>query len=162
MFYPEFRELAPFGNWDKSLDLPTLSWPKQEDLQKCDMYKKLYLQKVSWKKDLTNGLRSLKLSFSQGLESPSMDCLDTFGLKLENRTINTSKKIKKISLFIDTKQPAKFEERTAPTYHVWGFKLLDEWGDELICQQWRNQGFEWIDQQIPDGWEIIGFYGDTK
>ena len=58
-------------------------------------------------------------------------------------------------------KPASYETRATPTYNVWGFKLIDSHDDVMIEQQWRNQGFEWVTQEIPDGWEVIGFYGDT-
>ena len=80
-------------------------------------------------------------------------------MKLDNRTINTSKRIAKISLFIDSSKPDAFKARSTPD--VWGFRLIDQFGDDLICQQWKNLGFEWITQDVPDGWEVIGFYGDT-
>ena len=106
---------------------------------------------------MTNGLRALKLGFSQGFESPWMECRDTFGCKLENRTINTSKKISKICLFVDTSRGL-----VETAQNVWGIKFLDGWGDVLFCQQWSNRGFQWVEQRVPDGYEVIGFFGNTQ
>ena len=56
-----------------------------------------------------------------------MECKDTFGCKLENRTINTSKKIRKICLFVDTGRGL-----AEASQNIWGIKFLDDWNDVLF------------------------------
>ena len=100
-FVPEFAWLPTYGN-----DLlPTqLVWPKSEDLNMFPMDLKIKLESIRLKHTDAAGMVAIQLRFTNGVQSPlfekdgpASEGISSFeGLKTYE--INTSRKIRKISL----------------------------------------------------------------
>ena len=111
--------------------------------------KPIKLQKITMRH---SGLTALELDFNSGLESARYQTIsfDQQHNKYE-MTLDSSKQIKKILT------------RVRSDGFITGFKFLDENDNEIAKLESDNYG-DWKkqDMEIPDGFSIIGVYGNTK
>ena len=96
-----------------------------------------------------NPLVKIELSFTNGLDSAAY-ATTTFSTQPKcEQTWDISKKVKIISV------------KTGNNGKIYGMQFLDENDNELNKWDCNNSG-TWKPVKIPDGFEIIGIYGDTR
>lgn len=109
--------------------------------------KRIKLEKISFQ---DSALHKIKLHFLQDIETPMLNCATPSG-KPKVKQIDTTRTIRKICLRI----------RPADNF-IFGFKLLDESGAEIVNLFDSGAGYgEWQIQEVPEGYEIIGLYGNS-
>ena len=110
--------------------------------------KPIKLQKLVWRHSY---MKALELHFTDGLESATYTS-SSFSSSNNSHEItwDTSKQIKKVSIYLRNNGS------------VGGIQLLDEKNNELVIHSGAANNGAWQPaKEIPDGFEIIGVYGDT-
>ena len=104
----------------------------------------------------STGLSKIELFFTNGLESADyqLTYFKTSHAKSE-QTCDTSKQIKKISVKL-------YASSSSNDIYVNGIKFLDKNDNELVKWEGHKENGTWETKEIPDGFEIIGLYGDTR
>ena len=97
-----------------------------------------------------SSLTSVKLFFTHGVESLAYQSSGANN-KDYTREIDITRKIKKISLRL----------RSADNL-IWGIIFYDPKGNEVAKWENENQGDRRVAQEIPEGYEIIGMYGNDS
>ena len=140
-----FEELRkfPLTNNIEKINFESVTFEKLESLPRD---KPIKLQRFNC---YYTALSKIELFFTNELESAAyQNTTHTPSRKEYELTWDASKEIKKISI--------KFEGKV-----VRGLKFLDEKDSEIV--KWDSEtGGTWSDaKSIPEGFEIIGIYGDT-
>ena len=113
--------------------LKTLSTDKPIKLQQFNFYN-VYMTQID-------------LLFTDGLETATFKTPKAGGDKYETK-VDISKQIKKIALKKDGN-------------YVTGIKFLDEKDNEIVQCEGRSSGSWEVAKELPQGFEIIGIYGNT-
>ena len=95
-------------------------------------------------------MTKIELSFTNGLETAAYETTSySSDNEKSEQTLDISKKIKKISIRVDNYSDIR------------GIQFLDEKNNEIAKWEGYDEGTWQPAKEIPDGFEIIGIYGDT-
>ena len=144
IFVPELTKLPVFG--DKDIK-PDIEFPRQKDLDAFPLTKRIKLQKISYQ---TAALHKIKFHFTSDVESPLFECATPCN-GLKQKTIDSDRPLKKFMVRLQKNNN-----------FIFGLKIMDDKGAEAANLFDSGSGYgEWVTQEIPEGKEIIGFYGNT-
>ena len=126
-----------------NVDKPNFESITLEKLKALSTDKPIKLQQVNY---YTANMTMIDLLFTNGLESATFKSSNVSGSKKEIK-LDISKQIKKVAI------------RTG-SGRLNGIKFLDEKDNEIVQHVGSNTG-DWTEKELPQGFEIIGVYGNT-
>ena len=97
-----------------------------------------------------SSLTKMRMFFTNGVTSRAYQSTGS-NVRDYTRELNIKQKIKKIALRL----------RSADNL-IWGVTLTESNGEEVAKWENEHQGDRRVAQEIPDGYEIIGMYGNDS
>ena len=133
-------------------------WNHSQDnenyLESIPRYKRIKLKAINYKNVYSQGvLSAIQLEFTNHEASPWIGTGMSFQDKPQRIEIDTSKKIRKISMLVQG------------GFRFLGIRLVDDTGKVIVRKVWATADLTdsaWVTKEIDDGQEIIGLQAYTE